>query len=214
VFPPSSGSTREFDALPFSFFSTEAYLKSLAASFKTNARFSFTVIREGFYSESFPTYIGFPNLQNPESKFRIPHDGSGPGIAWAKMDDLGEATAELVRNYYYSGAVGLSEYKNQINILAGLRAYSLGGRCTGCRVRKEGRDGEHWRGGLREGSVVQRNLSPYWEGDVPRKWATSFEAVKRSEAAVTSVRLEELLGRKPENFEATATATIQKLHGM
>ncbi|CAF9929274.1 MAG: hypothetical protein ALECFALPRED_004288 [Alectoria fallacina] len=30
---------------------------------------------------------------------KIPHDGSGPGIAFAKIDDLGEVTAKLVQEY-------------------------------------------------------------------------------------------------------------------
>ena len=56
----------------------------------------FTAIREGIYSERFPTYTGFPDLQDLPEELKIPHDGSGPGIAFAKIDDLGEATAKLV----------------------------------------------------------------------------------------------------------------------
>ena len=195
---------------------TEVYLKSLAAFSKKNAKFSFTVIREGFYSETFPMYIGFPNLQNPQGKLRIPHDGSGPGIAWAKMDDLGEATAKLVRNYHDSGAAGLPEYKDQIIVLTGPRAYSIVetvdilGAALGKKLEIESVDVEDYV----KDPIVQRALMPYGQGDVPRKWATTFEAIKRGEAMVTSVRLEELLGRKPESFEVTATAMIQKLHGM
>ncbi len=191
---------------------TEAYLKSLAVS---NTKFSFTIIREGFYSESFPMYTGFPDLQNPNSKFRIPHNGSGPGIAWAKMDELGEATAKLVRSYHDSGAAGLPEYKDQIIMLTGPRAYSLAetvdilGAALGKKIEIESVDVEDYV----KDPIVQRSLSPYGQGDVPRKWATSFEAIRRGEAMVTSARLEELLGRQPESFEATATAMIQKLHG-
>lgn len=191
---------------------TEAYLKSLASSSKTNAKFSFTAIREGLYSESFPLYIGFPELHNPESKVKIPHDGSGPGIAWAKTDELGEATAKLVRNYYDDGAADLSEYKDQIIMLTGPRAYSLVetvnvlGAALGRKIEIESVDVEDYV----KDPVVQRHLRRYGEEDVPRKWATSFEALKGGEAAVTSVRLEELLGRKPESFEVTATALLQK----
>lgn len=195
---------------------TEAYLKSFAVSSKENTKFTFTIIREGFYSESFPMYVGFPDLQNPKCKCRIPYNGSGPGIAWAKMDELGEATAKLVRNYHDSGAAGLPEYKDQVIMLTGPRAYSLVktvdilGAALGKKIEIESVDVEDYV----KDPIILRNLSPYGQGEVPRKWATTFEAIRRGEAMVTSVRLEELLGRKPESFEVTITTMIQRLHGM
>lgn len=75
---------------------TEAYLASLAAS---NSSFTFTVVRQGLYSESFPMYTSSFDLSNPTDSIRIPHDGGGPGLAWAKRDELGEATARLMADY-------------------------------------------------------------------------------------------------------------------
>ena len=61
--------------------------------------FTFTVIHEGLYSESFPMYTGSPNLQDLHEELKIPFHGLRPGIAFTTIDDLGEATAKLVREY-------------------------------------------------------------------------------------------------------------------
>lgn len=55
---------------------------------------------------------------------------------------------------------------------------------------------------------VQANLGSHGHGDVPRKWATSFEAVKNGETAVPSGLLERLLRRKPESLEETVKNTV------
>ena len=61
--------------------------------------FTFTVIREGLYIERVPMYTGFPDLQDLHEELKIPFHGLRPGIAFAKIDDFGEATAKLVREY-------------------------------------------------------------------------------------------------------------------
>ena len=38
-------------------------------------------------------------------------------------------------------------------------------------------------------------------GEVPKQWATAFNAVKNEECAVASIELASLLGRQPEGFE-------------
>ena len=190
---------------------TEAYLQSLASDPSTTEKFTFTIIREGFYSESFPMYIGFPNLQDPESRLRVPHDGSGPGIAFAKLDELGESTANLARKYHASGVDGLPELKNEIVLLSGPRAYSLVdiaeilSAALGEKKVIEPVDVEEYV----NLPNVQEALRPYGEGDVARKWATSFDALKNGEAATTADVLERLLGRAPEPFEVTIKTMIQ-----
>ena len=192
---------------------TESYLRSLAAS---NSHFSFTSIREGIYSESYPMYIGFPSLSLEGLEFnnskavraRIPHDGSGPGIAWAKIDELGEAIARLVELYagqeQTSTAVS-DEYKNRVILLSGPRVYSL--IETIGHVAVISRTKLTLEPVSKENFVnipsVQSNLGSHGRDDVPRKWTTTFDAVSKGETAVASDRLERLLGRKPESFEET-----------
>ena len=64
-------------------------------------------------------YTGFPDLQDPAEELKILHDGSGPGIAFATIDDLGEATAKLVREYLDSPTH--FKYTNQVMLLSGPR---------------------------------------------------------------------------------------------
>ncbi|TQS33051.1 hypothetical protein Golomagni_06617, partial [Golovinomyces magnicellulatus] len=56
---------------------TEAYLDAVA---KKDASFSWTAIREGLYSESYPIYTAFFDVKAPTSEILIPHDGSGKVI--------------------------------------------------------------------------------------------------------------------------------------
>ena len=103
---------------------TEEYLASLVSP-----TFSYTVIRQGLYSESFPVYMANFDLEKAatssetEFKIKIPHDGSGPGVPWAKRDELGEATARLMGEYTQDPANFL--FNNKMIILSGPREYSL-----------------------------------------------------------------------------------------
>ena len=65
---------------------TEKYLKE--------SGLTYTIIREGIYSESYPLYFGYWKLGKPGSEVKVPH-GDG-GIAWVCRDDLGEGTAKLM----------------------------------------------------------------------------------------------------------------------
>ena len=64
---------------------TEAYLRQ--------SGITYTIIREGIYSESFPLYFGYWNPSRG-NEVRVPY-GDG-GIAWVCRDDLGEGTAKLM----------------------------------------------------------------------------------------------------------------------
>lgn len=181
---------------------TEAYLSN-----QTN-KITYTSVREGLYSESFPIYTAWFDPSNPADEITIPHDGTGPGVAWVKRDDLGEATAKLIVSYAKNPA-GF-QYTNTNVLLSGPREVSLAetveilGRAVGKPLR------------IREISVDEYVRLPqlgdkhtYHGVDLSREWATAWRAISEGETAVVSPALREILGREPEMYETT----IQNLVG-
>lgn len=190
---------------------TERYFKSLESELADRSDkkpVTFTVIREGIYSESFPMYTGFPDLQDPPDEVKIPRDGSGPGIAFAKIDDLGEATAKLVKEYLDSPSD--FKYQNRVMLLSGTRVWSLAntvkllGQVKGKDMKVKQVTEEEYVAEPR----VQEMLGSHGPGEVPKQWATSFDAVSKGECAVVSVELRRLLGREPEGFEETVKRMV------
>jgi hypothetical protein len=180
---------------------TEKYLSELPGNF------TYTAIREGVYSESFPIYTAWFDLLNPRSEVTIPHDGSGPGIAWAKQDELGEATAKMVVSYA-KNPQGFP-YLNRVVLLSGPKEWSLTdtvallGRVAGVPVH------------IRQVSVDEYARLPqhgqrhtYRGVDMAREWATAWEGIRRGEAAVVSPVLREWLGREPEDFKTTVRRMV------
>lgn len=102
---------------------TEAYLAKLHENDPDN--FSYTVVRVGLYSESFSIYTASFDINNPppDGKIRIPHNGGGPGIAWAKRSELGEAVAKLIA-MYEQDPINFP-FKNKLMVLSGPKEYSL-----------------------------------------------------------------------------------------
>lgn len=96
---------------------TEKYLS------EKSGNFTYTAVREGLYSESFPIYTAWFDLKNPADEVTIPHPGSGPGVAWAKKDELGEATAKLIVKYTQDPS-GFPYLNGEI-LLSGPRELSL-----------------------------------------------------------------------------------------
>ena len=185
---------------------TEGYLKSLESNITEGPDekpLTFTAIREGIYSESFPMYTGFPDLQDLPDELKIPHNGSEPEIAFAKIDDLGEATAKLVKEYL--DWTTNFQYKDQILLLSGPRVWTLAeavkllGDSKGKEIRLRKVSEEEYVADPR----IRDMLGSHGPGEVPKQWATSFNAVKNGECAVASVELARLLGRQPEGFEET-----------
>jgi hypothetical protein len=178
---------------------TEEYLASIAAE---DPSFTYTAIRVGLYSESFPIYLSFLDTKSPADEIKIPHDGSGPGIAWAKRDELGEATARLLA--LYSASPEKFPYTNRTILLSGPRVWSLNETVDllGRFLKKPI--------SLREVSVdeyaaqpeVEKNLT-YGDLNTVKFWATSYEAIRLGETAVVSPILAQMLGREPEPFEKT-----------
>ena len=65
---------------------TERYLKA--------SGLTYTILREGIYSESYPLYFGFFNAAEGKDEVIVPY--SDGGIAWVSREDLGEGTAKII----------------------------------------------------------------------------------------------------------------------
>lgn len=184
---------------------TEAWLREVSTGRERKRNFTFTVIREGIYSETWPMYTSFFDPKASNSKAQLPHDGTGPGIAWACIKDLGEGTAKLVKEYVDDPTN--PQYINKIIILTGPKDWSLketvkvlgrlgGGDASIERVSVD----EH----AQNPRVVQK-LGSHGPGNtVARDWTTVFEAIRNGETSVVNGELGRLLGRPPESFEETA----------
>ncbi|EYE90507.1 NmrA-like family protein [Aspergillus ruber CBS 135680] len=187
---------------------TEEYLAGLNPGYF----FNYTAIREGIYSESFPIYTAWFDPSDPTSspnnEITIPHDGSGPGVAWAKRDELGEATAKMIISYV-KNPEGFP-YVNRVVLLSGPREVSLKetvevlGRVTGKALK------------IREISVEDYAALPqigdrhmYHGRDLAVEWASAWEGIRRGETAVTTAVLEKWLEREPEDYETTITKFIK-----
>lgn len=179
---------------------TEAYLAQQVD------RITYTAVREGVYSESFPIYTAWFDPSNPVEEITIPHDGSGRGVSWVKRDELGEATAKLIVAYT-KDPVGF-KYTNNKVLLTGQREVSLA-ETVGILGRTVGKPLK-----IRETSIEEYVKLPqigdkhtYHGVDLSREWATAWQAIRNGEAAVVKPDICEILGRDPEEYEVT----IQKL---
>ena len=164
--------------------------------------FSYTSIREGLYSESFPVYTSFFSPSAPgDGVIRIPHDGGAPGIAWVKRDELGEASARLIAGYACDPDA--FQYRNDIVLLSGPRVWTLN-ETAGALGRLAGREVQIQEVGLDEYVRQPGNVERFQGGEaLIRGWATAFEGVKARECAVVTPALRDILGREPEEFEVT-----------
>lgn len=185
---------------------TEAYLAELS---QTRPGFTYTVIREGLYHESFPIYTAFFDPKKPVDEIRIPHDGSAPGVAWAKREELGEASAKLIAQYARN-PLGYP-YLNKTLLLSGPTVLTLAEvvRILGRVIGKEDVR-------IKQVSVdeyaQQAQIAPrltYHDVDLSTEWATAWEAIRAGECAVVTPTLREVLGREPEDFETTVRQLIK-----
>ena len=100
---------------------TERYLAQLAAE---RPSFTYTVVRQGLYTESYGLYLAFLDLKNPPKELKIPHNGEGPGISWVKREELGEGTAHLLAEYM-KNPTNFSHINNTL-LLSGPQELSIG----------------------------------------------------------------------------------------
>ncbi|KAJ5619855.1 hypothetical protein N7510_003839 [Penicillium lagena] len=178
---------------------TEKYLEECR---QEHPGFAYTIVREGLYSESYPLYTAFFDPRNPVDEIKIPHDGSGPGIAWVKREELGEGTAELLR--IFAKEPKEFQFRNSTILLSGSRTWTL--KETVDILAKIAKKPVRIRQVSDDEFARQPQLPPnftYRGVDYSKPWATSFEAFRRGEASVASPLLRELLGREPEDFETT-----------
>ncbi|KAM0347827.1 hypothetical protein ACHAP4_011212 [Fusarium culmorum] len=183
---------------------SERHLKELA---EMNSGFTYTSVREGLYSESFPIYTSFLDLKNPPSKVLIPHDGSGQGVSWVKRDELGEGTARLIASYVESPSD--FGYINKIVTLTGTKSYTLA-ETMEVLSRAAGKDFEIQQISV-EGYINLPQIKEYFgTEEKATTWATAWEAIRAGETAGVTTTLKELLGREPESFEKTIGEFVEK----
>ncbi|PCD20927.1 hypothetical protein FGRA07_05079 [Fusarium graminearum] len=183
---------------------SERRLKELA---EMNSGFTFTSVREGLYSESFPIYTSFLDLKNPPSKVLIPHDGSGPGVSWVKRDELGEGTARLIASYAESPST--FGYINKIVTLTGTKSFSLA-ETMEVLSRAAGKNFEIQQISVEEYTNLPQIKEYFGTEEKATTWATAWEAIRAGETAGVTTKLKELLGREPESFEKTIGEFVEK----
>lgn len=178
---------------------TEAYLKK--------SGLKYTIIREGIYNESYPLYFGFFDPSKDNEVF-VPGDGP---IAWACREDLGEATARLLalppsdsrfdsQTILFSGP--------QANLLTLAQLSTLISNILGREIKLNIVSIDEY---------VQKHLDPSGQNvrgteDFLRKWATTFEAMKRGETAIVDPLLGEIVGRPLKTMEQSLRVQLSA-HG-
>jgi uncharacterized protein YbjT (DUF2867 family) len=176
---------------------SEAHLRKIASA---KEGFTWTSVREGLYSESFPIYTSFLDLKNPPSKVLIPHDGSGLGVSWVKRDELGEATAQLIASYAKSP---LSfKHTNQIVTLTGPKTWTLS-ETVGVLSRAAGKAFKIQEISVDEYVDLPQIKEYFGTEEKARTWATAWDAIRTGETAGVTNTMKEILGREPEDFEKT-----------
>ncbi|KAB8230254.1 uncharacterized protein BDW43DRAFT_302533 [Aspergillus alliaceus] len=180
---------------------TERYLDDCT---RRHPGFGYTVVREGLYSESYPLYTSFFDPKNPVDAIRIPHDGSGPGIAWVKREELGEGTAELLARFM-KDPNGF-KYRQQTVLLSGSKALTLK-ETVDVLGKVAQRPVKILPVSVDEFAALPQNPAnfTYHGVDHSKVWSSAFEAFRCGEGAYVSPLLGELLGREPEDFETTVS---------
>ncbi|KAK0701217.1 hypothetical protein B0T21DRAFT_342899 [Apiosordaria backusii] len=208
AFAGERDSTRSVAEVMQAHLATEGHLRHLA---ETTPGFTYTIIREGIYSESTPIYTSFFDPQNPDASLAgneilIPHDGKGPGVAWVKRDELGEASAKLIAQY--ASAPEQFKYVNGVVLLTGNKEWSLEdtvkvlGEVTGKELKIREIDVDEW--------VRLPQVKGYFSNEEDaRTWATAWEAIRQGATATVTGDLEAILGRRPEDFDVTIKAEVR-----
>lgn len=179
--------------------------KHLASHARADPNFTYTSIREGLYSESFPIYTAFfdPKAAPDGAEVTIPHDGSRPGVSWVKRDELGEGSAILIAKYCDVGQFPEQLINGKV-ILSGTREISLA-EVVAILGRAAGKSFKIRQITVNEYVKLPQVLDRFGDEEKARTWATAWEAISAGEAALISLDLEELLGREPELYEKTIT---------
>ncbi|KAI0330390.1 NmrA-like family protein [Cubamyces sp. BRFM 1775] len=168
---------------------TERYLKE--------SGLTYTILREGIYSESYPLYFGFFNAAEGKDEVIVPY--SDGGIAWVSREDLGEGTARIMVQ---------GGFENETRLLSGSRSVTLNeiadkvSSLLGRNVRLVI---------ATEDDYVRANVDkhgPRGEEEFLRKWATTYKALERGELDVVDPLLQQVIGRELKPFEDTLKETL------
>ncbi|TDZ41420.1 Quinone oxidoreductase 2 [Colletotrichum trifolii] len=181
----------------------QAHLDSerhLAEAAAADPSFTFTSVREGLYSESYPIYTAFFDVNAPTSEILIPHDGTGPGVAWVRRAELGEATAKLIAKYSWDP--DQFDYVNKKILLTGGRVWSLE-ETARVLSAAAGREVRIRRVEVDEYVKLPQVAARFGSQDKARTWATAWDAIAAGETAVVTEHLRDMIGREPEDFETT-----------
>ncbi|KAA1477492.1 NAD(P)-binding protein [Dentipellis sp. KUC8613] len=172
---------------------TQKYLKESGVTY--------TIIREGIYEESYPLYFGF--FDKSKTDLYVPGDGP---IAWVSREDLGEGTARIIAG---------GGFENQTVLLSGSASSNLTLQQLSTTISRILAHPVN----LHVVSVdeyVAKNKSPNPDDprgseDFLRKWAKTFDAMRRGETARVDPLLQELLGRPLRSMEAYLEKTLGSL---
>ncbi|KAI0687922.1 NmrA-like family protein [Cytidiella melzeri] len=148
---------------------------------------TYTIIREGIYSESYPLYFGYWNPSRG-SEARVPY-GDG-GIAWVCREDLGEGTARLMMT---------DTHANETVKFTGSKAWTLTELAQLITAT------------LKLEPPLKLTVIPLEEyvssnsggEDLLTNWSTTYPALVRGELAVVDPLLREVLERSLKPFEET-----------
>ncbi|GJJ07246.1 hypothetical protein Clacol_001446 [Clathrus columnatus] len=187
---------------------TEAYLKS-----NLPPSITYTSIREGLYTESFPLYFGIYDISSKPSEVSIPPGDNDKLIAFTKRDELGEATAKIIQSFI-DGIEG-NEFVNRTVLLSAEPKYSL--RSLGELIGKI----------LDTPPVTIKYIPPeeyaaseakasiyIGTPEMAKAWTTTYPAIGKGEASFTgegSLELERIIGRKPEAVEITLARILKNI---
>ncbi|KAE8388699.1 hypothetical protein BDV23DRAFT_173701 [Aspergillus alliaceus] len=162
------------------------------------ALLTYIAICEGLYSDLFSIYLALFDQRNLVEEITIPQSGSGLGIAWAKRNGIGEATANMIVSY--TAGPEILRFLNQVVLLSRPEVMSLGEtvRLLGRAVGKSSRFGRSRRTNV----LLCRKLGEY---------TSCWETFRRSEAAVVLLLLGEILARELGRFETTFKGNVGKV---
>jgi len=158
---------------------TEAYLKASGVKY--------TIIREGIYFETYPTFLGF--FKPTDTEVLVPGNG---GIPLASVDDLAIANAKLLVS---------DEYVNQTVNLTGPKIQDLA-ELTSILA-------EHFRHKIDFKIVSEEEWLAHNADKVHAKpWISTYPALAKGDWAFQDPLLEKLVGRPLETFEQRLKALL------
>ena len=146
-------------------------------------------------------YLGHLDAKSPPKEVLIPHDGQGSGIALAKRQELGEATANII----FELSKTPSSLSNKNILLSGPKSLSLQETAdvigqvinTDLPIKQVSVEEYAQRSEVDQGLAGQG-----------REWANAWDAIRDGETDVVTPHLKYYLGREPESFQSTIRAML------